>query len=150
MASGISGRAQRRNAYGITIERATAVLPATGNQTLFTVAGGRIILTFMIGEVTTVMTATATNLKLTSVGTVSAAATDMCSNTAVTSLAVGNQFSPVAVGSAAQVGAVVTQNNELIIPAGIIRATTDATNTGAMRWTALYIPLDDGATLIAS
>jgi hypothetical protein len=150
VSSNISGRAQRRNIYGLTIERAGAVLPATGNQTLFTITGGRIILTALIGEVSTVMSATATNLKLSAVGTVSTVSTDLCSNTAVTSLAVGNQFSPFAIGSAAQTGSSVTMQNEEILPVGLIRATTDATNTGAMRWSLLYIPLDDGAFVTAA
>jgi hypothetical protein len=151
MAAGVSLRAQRRNVYGATVERAAQVIPATGNVTLFTVAGGRVVVTYLIGEVTTVMSATATNAKLTSVSTaIGGAGTDICANTAVTSLAVGNEFSPTAIGSAAQTGAVVTQNNEIVIPAGIIRLTTDATNTGAMRWTLLYLPLDDGATVTAA
>lgn len=151
MVSGITGNTVRRAVYGITVERATAVLPATGNQTLFTVANGRILLTTCVGEVTTVASATVTNLKLTSVSTaIGGSGTDITANTLVTSLAVGTQWSVSTLGSAAQLGAVVTQTNELIIPPGIIRATTDATNTGAMRWTITYIPLDSGATLVAS
>jgi hypothetical protein len=46
------------------------------------------------------------------VGTVSTVATDLCSNTAVTSLAVGNLFAPTAIGSAAQTGSGVSLNNE--------------------------------------
>ena len=150
MATGISGKAQRRNNYGVTVERAAQTVPATGNTTIFNVTGGRVILTYLIGEVTTVMSATATNLKISAVGTVSTVSTDLCSNTAVTSLAVGNQFSPSAIGSAATVGSAVVQNNETVIPVGIIRITTDATNTGAMRWTLLYVPLDDGAVVTAA
>jgi hypothetical protein len=62
MASQIAGNLSRRNTYGIKVDRAAAVLPATGNQTLYTITG-RIILTTFIAEVTTVMSATATNLK---------------------------------------------------------------------------------------
>lgn len=151
MASQINGRAVRSAVYGATVQRAAAVLPATGNQTLFNVTGGRILLTSLVGEVTTVASATATNLKLTSVSTaIGGAGTDICANAAITSAPVGTQFSPSVLGSAAQVGAAVTQNNEIVIPVGIVRLTSDATNTGAMRWTLTYIPLDDGAIVTAA
>lgn len=151
MASQIPGKALLLTTYGISVSRLAAVLPATGNQTLFTVGTGRILLTSLVGEVTTVASATVTNAKLTSVSTaIGGAGTDICSNTLVTSLAVGTQFSPIAIGSAAQTGAAVTQNNEIVIPPGIIRLTTDATNTGAMKWVLTYIPLDNGATVVAA
>lgn len=151
MASMIPGKALRNALYGIRVDRAAATLPATGNQTLFNIAGGRVIITGIIGEVTTVASATATNIKLTSVGTaIGGSGTDMASNVAITSAAVGTLYSPTAIGSAGQVGAAVTQNNEEILPVGLIRLTTDATNTGAMKWTLTYIPLDDGATVTAA
>jgi len=150
MASEISGKAQLRNNFGIKVERAAAVLPATGNQTIFTVAGGRVIVTGIVGEVTTVMTATATNVKVTAVGTTSTVATDMCANTAVTSLAVGNLFAATTPGSAGQTGSAVSLNNETVVPVGVIRITTDATNTGAMKWLITYIPLDTGASITAA
>jgi hypothetical protein len=31
-----------------------------------------------------------------------------------------------------------------------VRITTDATNTGAMKWSVTYIPLDDGAVVTAA
>jgi len=150
MATQISGKAQLRNSYGIKVERLAAVLPATAAQTIFTVTGGRILLTTLVGEVTTVCTATVTNLKIDAVGTVSTVVTPLAINTLVTSLAVGNEFAFSALGAVATVGSAVTQNNETIIPPGIVRITTDATNTGAMKWLVTYIPLDDGATVAAS
>lgn len=151
MATGIPIAQTRKLIYGVRVERSGAVLPATGNQTLFTIANGRIMLTGLVGEQTVVGSATATNLKLTSVSTaIGGSGTDICSNTAVASAAVGTLYSPIALGSAMNTGAVVTQNNELILPPGIIRATTDATNTGAIKWTLTYIPLDDGATVTAA
>lgn len=147
MASQISGKAIRNAYYGVPqLRRPTAVLPATGNQTLFTVTGGRVMITSLVGEFTVAASATATNLKLTAVGP-NAQTTDICANAAVTSSAVGTLFCPTAIGAAGQVGAAVTQNNEVVVNTGSIRATTDATNTGSMTWTLNYIPLDDGATV---
>lgn len=151
MSNQIPGKALLLANYGMSANRAAAVLPATGNQTLFTVAGGRILLIGLLGEVTTVASATATNLKLTVVSTaVGGAGTDICANAAITSAPVGTLFAPTAVGAAAQVGSSVTQNNELYVPPGLIRLTSDATNTGAMRWQALWIPVDPGAVLAAA
>jgi hypothetical protein len=149
MSSQIPGLTIRRNIYGIRVDRAAAVLPATGNQTLFTLTGGRAIVTGIFGEVTTVMSATVTNIKLTSVSTaIGGAGTDLATNVAITSAAVGTLYTPTTLGSAGQIGAAVVQQNETIVPPGIIRLTTDATNTGAMKWMILYIPLDDGAIFV--
>jgi hypothetical protein len=136
--------------YGSRVFRAGAVLPATGNQTVFTVTG-RIIVTSLIGEVTTAMSATVTNLKATAVATVGSVATDLCANAAVTSLGLGVLYGISGIpATAATTGSAVQQNNEVIVQAGIVRVTTDATNTGAMSWTMLYVPLDDGASVSAA
>jgi hypothetical protein len=152
MSSQIAGKAILASNYGQSVNRAAAVLPATGNQTLFNVTGGRVLVTGIVGEVTTVMSATVTNIKLTTVSTVGSVATDLCANTAVTSLAVGNLFSPgtLSAATAGVVGSAVIQPNELYVQPGIIRVTTDATNTGAMRWQVLYIPIDPGAAVTAA
>jgi hypothetical protein len=150
MATQIAGKAQLRNSYGIKVERTAAVLPATATATIFNVTGGRIILTTLVGEVTTVCSGTATNVTINSVGTASAVTTPLATASAVTSLAVGNEFAFSSLGGAATIGAAVTQNGEIIVPAAAIQIVTSATNTGAMRWTITYIPLDDGATVAAA
>lgn len=137
--------------YGTRNDKAAAVLPATTTATIFTVAGGRLMLTALVGQVTTIMSATATNLKVTSTPTVGSAV-DLCINGAVTSKEVGALVAlPAAVASAlvvANAGAVTSPPGlSLIIPAGTIQITTDATNTGAMKWSMLWIPLDDGVTV---
>jgi hypothetical protein len=149
MASTIPGKAIRNNLYGTRVERAAAVLPATGNQTLFTVAGGRVMVTGLIGEFTVAASATATNLKVTAVSP-GGATTDLAADAAVASLPVGALFSPSVIGAAGQTGAAVTQNNEVVVGVGTLRATTSATNTGQVKWTLTYIPLDDGATVVAA
>lgn len=134
-----------RNAYfGPQLTRAASTLPATASTNLFTVTGGRVLVTSIVGEVTTVTGATAT------VGTLEAVAgavtTALATGASLASLPVGTLYAPSAVG-AATTGAAVWQNNEIVVQAGTIRLTTNATNTGAMRWTINYIPLDDGATV---
>lgn len=156
MASGVPGRDQRKLLLGTKIEEPAGVLPATGTAHLFTVAGGRVIVTGLVGQCTTVCSATATTV---SVGhtppTGTASTTALATATAVTSAEVGSQVSlpitkgallvNVLAGGAAQ----VPGSGGYVVPPGQIDITTSATNTGAFKWTLTYIPLDDGATVAA-
>src|SRR3954469_25486123 len=72
----------------IHVRKTAATLPATGNQSIFTITGGRVLVKALIGEVTTVNSATATNLKVTSVPTVGSAV-DVAANLAVASFEAG-------------------------------------------------------------
>jgi hypothetical protein len=150
VSSQVPGKSIRSVNYGTRVARLAATLPATGNQTIFTVTG-RVLITTLIGEVTTATGATVTNLKVTAVSTVGSIATDLTANAAVTSLAVGNLYGISGIAAtAANIGSAVQQSNELVVQPGVIRITTDATNTGAMTWTVTYVPLDDGASIVAA
>jgi hypothetical protein len=37
----------------------------------------------------------------------------------------------------------------MILPVGVIRITTSATNTGATKWQCWWMPLDSGATVVS-
>jgi hypothetical protein len=150
MATQIQGRQLLLGNYGPTAFRAAATLPATATQTLFTIAGGNVLITSIVGQVTTATGATVTNLKLNASNTAAGTNVDLCSNVAVTSLAVGTLYSVPVLGSAATVGVAVAQNNEIVLGSGAIRAITDATNTGAMKWYVNYISLDPGAYVVAA
>jgi hypothetical protein len=129
--------------------KATATLPATTTGTLFTVTG-RVNVLQIIGEVTTALGATVTNLKLTSVPTVGSTV-DLCANGAVASLALGTQLTITGTPANALVatnGASVTQASALMVKAGTISAVTDATNTGSVKWKVIYTPIDPGAMII--
>lgn len=152
MASQITGKAQLRNVYGITVVRATATLPATTSSNLFSVSG-RIILTTIVGQVTTAIQAQANLIKLEAFLTSAAAATDLsnATGTDATGQGIGKLFSITGTASVAGVfGYGVPQQNEVIVNGpGFIRLNTSATNTGSMSWTLMYIPLDDGASVAA-
>lgn len=154
MATLIHPEAFRQLHYGIKVDRDAAVLPATAAGTIFTVTGGRVVVKALVGEVTTVCDSTATTLKVSSSPT-TGTAVDLTSATAVTSKEVGSLISlPLTLGGALSVnnagagqipGAVA-----FVVPAGSITVTTSATNTGAVKWTLLYVPLDDGASVAAA
>lgn len=151
MSSGISGKSQLRNVYGVTVQRATSTLPATTDLTIFTVAGGRVLLTTIVGEVTTAIQAQATATKIRHTSTTGAVTSDLCATLDLTGAVVGTQLSITGTPATAMVsGSAVVQNNEVILAIGALKLNTAATSTGAIRWTITYIPLDDGASVTAA
>ena len=74
----LQGRSLER-LLGIHVVKAAATLPATTTQTIFTVAGGRCLVSLLLGEVTTIVQAQANNLKVTSAPT-TGTAVDLASN----------------------------------------------------------------------
>jgi hypothetical protein len=140
----------------IQVNTAGRTLPSSGNtDQIFRVRGGRVLVKLLVGEVTTVMSGTATNVKVSSkrlsnadvaVGT----AVDVGANAAVTSKEVGSFYYVLGSGAASIVnnagaGLATLGVNPFILPQGEVYITTDATNTGAMKWDIFYLPLDPGA-----
>lgn len=150
MASGISGRAQLRNQYGPRIDRAAGNLAQTGTLNLFQVTGGRVLVTTITGIVTTIIQAQANAVKLQAANGAATIVTDLCATVETNGLIVGTLFGLTGtVATGALVGQAVVQNNEIIINTGFIRMNAAASNTGQMTWALTYIPLDDGAAVIA-
>lgn len=149
----IQGPQVRALTLGRKVDRATAALPQTAAGTLFAVTGGRIALTSIVGEVTTVIQTQANNAKLQSVPTVGTTV-DLCAVLDITAKEVGallgitGLFSDALVG--ANAGATVLPRNALIIPVGTIKLNCAASNTGAVKWSITYVPLDDAATVAAA
>lgn len=150
-----SGKSLRQNTLGFRVERAASTIPATATQSIFTISGGRILVTGLLGEVTTVIGGVATTLSMVSTPTVGSATT-LTSATAITSREVGALASLPVAGA----GGALTVSNAgslaqfpsapWVVPAGTIGITTSATTTGAMKWSLTYIPLDDGASVTAA
>ena len=147
------GKARRKALLGAKLDRATATLPASTYGALFNIIGGRVILTSMVGEVTTIVQTQACNLKITATAT-TGDAVDVTAN-----LDVGT--APKAVGcllgigvfAAATIGAnagATTTPLPVIVPIGTLGLTTSATNTGSVKWSVTYMPYDDGAMLVSA
>lgn len=153
----IQGSQLREILLGVKVEEPAAVLPATAIAHLFTVAGGRVIVTGLIGQCTVVNSATATTVSVGVTPTVgTASAVSLASAVAITSKEVGTLVSLGATAGAALIvggnaGAVgvVQGNTGYVVQPGTVDITTSATNTGAWKWTLFYIPLDDGASVTA-
>lgn len=158
----IQGNQLRSVDLGIKVSKAAFTLPATTSTAIFTVSGGRVLITSLVGEVTTVLGATATNLNVTLDPTGANAVADLAAATAVTSDAVGTLYTvtgaPADLLSAAAVGNTQAPNyvagpivgHGFIVPAGSILLKTSATNTGATKWDLTYVPYDDGASVAAA
>jgi len=135
-----------------SVNKATATLPESTQGALFTVTG-RIKLISIIGEVTTVIETQANNTKLIANPTVGADV-DLCAALDITAGAVGTNYNITGTLANALVatvsGAGVYQASPLIIMAGTIDLDCAATNTGSIKWTVNYEPIDEGARVIAA
>src|SRR4051794_7652295 len=150
----LTGTQLRTLLLGNRVLRTAAVLPATATGHIFTVSGGRIVVTSLVGECTTICDSTATTLKVTSTPT-TGTAVDLTSATAITSKEVGALASlPLTLGGALNVqnagAAEVPGALGFVVPIGNIDLITSATNTGAFKWSLTWIPYDDAGTVVAA
>ena len=137
---------------GVRVDKAAANLPQTATANLYTVAGGAVLVTGLIGTVTTGLGATATTLSLGVTGSPTVIATA----SAITS-AVANTFlfpiKSAGIGGALQVaGAAFVLAppfiiDPFIVATGNITWTTSANDTGQVKWSLWYVPMDAGATV---
>jgi len=151
----------RTIALGLAVTRATATIPQTATQNIFTVSGGRIAVVSLVGTVTTVIGGTATTLSVGLVPTTgTAAAASLATAVAITSKEVGTVVSLGATLGAALIvggtsgnaggGAAIDDGTKVLVPQGTISITTSASTTGAMSWDLVYVPLDAGAQVVAA
>lgn len=138
---------------GFRVDRATGVLAQGADLSIFTITVGRILLTMIIGEVTTVIQtqANATLLKLNPTAT--GADQDMCASLDITADAVGALYTiSGTVGDALRDDLLIGigMTFPMILSEGIIELECAASNTGSVQWTAFYLPIDQGAVLVAA
>lgn len=150
-------KAFAQNILGVAVKK--TIDHANGEVTLFNIAGGRVLITSLVGRVTVAMGATTSNLKLVYDPTAAGSDFDMCTAVDVASDAVEQTYyiaGSVASGGALLVGGAVGQANPVfedgyLVQAGAIHANFSADATaGTIEWTATYVPYDDGATLAAA
>lgn len=140
---------------GIQVVRATSSLPATTDLTLFTVTGGKIVVTSIVGTVTTVIQAQANAVKLKSVPT-TGTAKDISGTFDVNAMEAGGILSldgttlGTALSGTNAGAALVGRGAGILVPIGAIKLNTGATNTGAIQWTLTYYPYDSGAAAVAA
>jgi len=153
MSEFIAGKSLRKLLKGIKVERATATLPQTTNHALFTIAGGRVAVKQIIGEVTVVIQTQANNTKLTGTPT-TGTAVDICANLDISADEVGCLYGITGLQTDAMIGlnagALPGQVRDVILNAGTLNLACAASNTGSVKWTLFYVPIDDGAYVEAA
>lgn len=154
----IQGDQVRQIALGTRVLKSTGVV-ASGTTTLFTVAGGRVLLTGLLGRVTTLIGATVATCKLTYNPTAAGTSFDMCTAVSIETDAVEQAYyiaGSVASGGALLVGGAVGQANPVFtapvsLQAGTIEQILSADPVGGViEWTVTYIPWDTGASVVAA
>ena len=141
---------------GFRVDRATASLPQSTDDALFSVTGGRILLTAIVGEVTTVIETQANNTKLKFNPDATGADQDLCAVLNITADPVGELYTiDGTVGNAMRSDLLIGLNSlqgagGLILSEGDIELDCAASNTGSVKWTVWYIPMDDGAAVASA
>ncbi len=149
------GQALRKLLLGEKVEKAAATVPQTDSGTLFTIAGGRILMTGIIGECTVAVGAT-DNLKLIANPTVATAAdTDLCAAVDMDTCDIGDLLSITGAPGdnflAAHKGSVqMIENKGIILQEGTLDVNAHASTTGAFKWTLFYVALDVGAYAVTT
>lgn len=158
MATFIQGTALRQMELGTLVKKTGQVPPNSGSSaTLFTVAGGMVMVTSLLGRVSTALSGTTGAIALGTKPTVGTEKTAGIATAGVvggaevgTMLAVGasSSLATALVVSVLFAGNVPFQSLKFTVNAGIIEVTTSvATMTGAIDWYLTYVPLDDGASV---
>lgn len=142
--------------WGFRVDRATDTLPQGGGagaqEALFTVVGGRCEVR-ILGEVTVAIQNQANNTKLIhNVGT--GTDSDLCSVLSIANDEVGTLYTlinPVVVGTAmVGAGQYAATPGAVVLKPGTIDLHCLASNTGEVKWSLWYKPLDEGAYVEAA
>ena len=152
MSTLISGDQLRTILFGTAVSKAYTPL-AVETKTLFTVAGGKILITSIVGEVTTAITVAGTT-KLQAnptTGTVG----DLCAATdlGTTDTPAGDliSFQGLKADSIVfGVGTTPTLKQPIVVNVGTIEQVNATGADGGITWTLTYVPLDNGATVTAA
>lgn len=155
----ITPNKQYRNMlFGLQVIKAAQTPPNSGaSATLFTVAGGSVLVTSLVGRVSTALSGTTGAIAL---GTKPTVGTEETSGIATAGVVggseIGAKFTPQAasgLGGGLVVSGKVAGNapflaSPFVVDAGTIEITTSvATMTGAIDWYLTYVPLDDAASV---
>jgi hypothetical protein len=140
---------------GIKVSKASTAYTSTIAQTLFTLAGGRVLVMRFMAVVTTIHAGSTQNIK-TQTAPTAGTAVALSSDVDTNGLEAGGTLYVEGDGTAtvkANGGVVLssaTGSGGFIVSPGTITFTPSATQTGATLWDIWYLPLDDGASIVAA
>ena len=138
---------------GEVVNKTATTLPQTTATAQFTVAGGRVLVTSIVGEVTVII-AGANATKLTATPTIGSAV-DMCVALDIDADEVGCLYGLTGTPGDTLVGTdagltIGMSNNGIVVNAGTIDLDCAGNATGETKWTLHYVPIDIGATVVAA
>ncbi len=137
---------------GVHVARATAALPQSATGHLFQVVG-RVMVTQLVGQVTTAIQNSDPVAKITATPT-SGTAVDVASTVDISSLEIGGFIFVEGDGTAivkSNAGAafIGANSGRWIANTGYIDLITTASKTGNVKWDLYYVPIDDGSYVVA-
>lgn len=138
-------------------ERAAANLPQTTDEALFRITGGKVRIKSIIGEVTEVIQTQANNTKLKHNPSGVGSDVDLCSVLSITADAVGTLYSITGTLATAMKSTslhLVAPADDIAAPGlvlgpGDIELDCAASNTGKVKWTVEWEPVDGAGNLVA-
>lgn len=161
MGNFIQGTQLRTLNYGTQVTKGPVTPPNSGSSAnLFTVSGGAVVVSYLVGRVTTALSGTTGAIAL---GTKPTSGTEETAGIATAGVVggaeIGTLLTPIA--SSGLAGTLVVSGKlagnspfiatSFVVNAGTIEVTTSvATMTGAIQWYLAYVPLDDGASVVAA
>lgn len=140
----------------VRVSRAADTLPDTTTETIFTIAGGRIHLRALIGEVVTAISGgTTPDVEIFYDKDGAAAAVDLADDLAITSDAAGTVYSVEGDGTAllestGGFGRPLLLDGLILGPGVIQWDTTESSISGTIKWDLYYTPLDPAAYVYPS
>jgi hypothetical protein len=137
-------------------ERAAAALPQTTDVALFRIVGGKVRILAITGEVTTAIQNQANNTKLKFNPAGVGSDVDLCAVLSVANDAVGTLYTITGdFSDAMQESVWAAETDKTMEPGGVILGPGDieldcaASNTGAVKWTVEWEPVDGAGHLTA-
>ena len=139
---------------GQTVERLTAALPQTALLPIYTISGGRVMVTSILGEVTTIIGGVANVTRFTHIPT-GLAEQNLCAligGTDINALAVGSFMGLTGVPTDAMLtglGVLPGMTMPLILAAGVIQIRCAGSDGGGgrVKYTLKYLPYDAAASI---
>jgi len=139
---------------GIAFLKAAQVIPSTGALAIATVAGGHVLVKDLFGEWTVASSNAVCNAKLQHIAT-TGGTVDVCANVDIASAAVNSTFTitgtfanPGVISAAGVVATATAAGAPFILPPGAFQMlVANQTETGQIKWTLHYAPLEAGAAL---
>lgn len=149
----IQGDQVRSVVFGQRVEKTGLAVTGISTKSIFLITGGPILVTSLVGVVTTAIQAQATLTKLVATPTVGAV-NDLSAAVDIASAAIGALVGVTGLTADATVistgGGVSNLRNPIVVNTGAIGLNTAASSTGAMRWIMTYVALDNGASAVAA